>query len=480
VQSLTFPHAALPVFAVKVACRLEAALKHSNRHSELDSAFLSATALLALTPSIASNDLGSRLLRDLAAAPLHRLTPGTVRLATMGWAWVVAGSPDMLVPLVSQLVEAWVWSADCRMGLFSARQHTLDDEDGEDLDPEEAFHDEGMLAALAAHGAWLAHLSELWTAAVRLGDVRSEAVRGLYGRLLHHSLRDPSVLSSHPAALGARFRLLTLGLQYGRSLLSRPAAGSDPGVLLLFDKILRAALFWFRDPPRYYAKGTRREAGDAVAALAGFLQGLRQGTWPSYSPGESAVHPVWGSPDPAVSGYVRLLRFMLEAELSRLNTWVDPRRNADASSGSGTPPWRDLLLMAWQVSPQLALGVWEHFPGVTAAQAELEFLVLKSAFDPAIQALPAGALLVASAERAAANAPVLAALAVWAPGTAEQGLQLLAGPAGSHPAVRSYAMRCLFAARPERVVFFLPQLVQLLRGDKDGQVMGLTACGLLH
>jgi hypothetical protein len=98
------------------------------------------------------------------------------------------------------------------------------------------------LQAIYAHFLWLSHLLETWAVVSRLRDGRTAAARAVYGRLLAASLQDPAVLSHHPAAVGAYFRLLTLGLVYGRSCLG--AAGSGPGrgqdVLLLFDRILRA------------------------------------------------------------------------------------------------------------------------------------------------------------------------------------------------------------------------------------------------
>lgn len=157
----------------------------------------------------------------------------------------------------------------------------------------EAYHDEAMLAAVGAHAGWLSFLSEQWTLTSGLGDTRAEAVRALYNRLLHYSLRDPAALSSHPAAIGARFRLLQLGLVYGRSVLARQALaadaaaapgagkgrarsggaaaagtaaeGEDGSVLLLFDKILRAALFWFKGTNRVcVCAGSRAVLGTFV------------------------------------------------------------------------------------------------------------------------------------------------------------------------------------------------------------------------
>lgn len=100
-----------------------------------------------------------------------------------------------------------------------------------------------MPQAVAAHHTWLAQLLEMWVVVARLGDSRTAAARQQYGRLLHASLRDPSLLTSHPAAVGARFRLLTLGLVYAQSAVktAATAAGNQPASrTLLIDQILRA------------------------------------------------------------------------------------------------------------------------------------------------------------------------------------------------------------------------------------------------
>lgn len=96
------------------------------------------------------------------------------------------------------------------------------------------------LQAISAHFLWLSYLQEQWAIISRLRDARTAAARVMYGRLLAASLHDPAVLSHHPAAVGAYFRLLTLGLKYGRSCLRGGPATAGKDVLLLFDRILQA------------------------------------------------------------------------------------------------------------------------------------------------------------------------------------------------------------------------------------------------
>jgi hypothetical protein len=217
--------------------------------------------------------------------------------------------------------------------------------------------------AISAHFLWLSFLQEQWAIISRMRDARTAAARVTYGRLLAASLHDPAVLSHHPAAVGAYFRLLTLGLKYGRSCVKGGPATAGKDVLLLFDRIVQAvsvcvrtgsvaiaarsywvlaieretrtdvrpcltaafntllarrclhrfvylsfltlqALLWFKSPPRYFARCTRRAAAEQVAAVNTFMQELNKTlntgigstsrsaelTWPSYrSPAAAAA-----------------------------------------------------------------------------------------------------------------------------------------------------------------------------------------------
>ncbi|WIA31066.1 hypothetical protein OEZ86_001095 [Tetradesmus obliquus] len=537
--------------AEEIATRLEVALQQPcSRAAHLAVAQLSASALLAVQPDAFSySQLGMRLVGALARAPLRHLTPETMRLSQFSWCWVSVESPEVLVPLISSLASAWIWTLDKRMGLFSGGQHqqqhghphtstssaatgssgaaaaggaaTAGEADevaagaagghvveAEDDSAAEVVHDEGVLQAIYAHFLWLSHLLETWAVVSRLRDGRTAAARAVYGRLLAASLQDPAVLSHHPAAVGAYFRLLTLGLVYGRSCLG--AAGSGPGrgqdVLLLFDRILRAALLWFRSPPRYFARCSRHTAQQQLAALEAFMAELgslvalgaaggiawKQGGWPSYDCGcmpgaghhaaqqqQQQPHPVWGVAAPAVGSYVSLLRLLCSEELARLRVWVEPLKYADAAKTAPNVPWREYVLLAWQVDPCLALSLLDHFPASEPLRAALEAMVVKHAADTQVQALPKATLLLATA-KAPNRQELLRYLAIWAPGNAAQGLQLLCGPAAEDPAVRSYAIKCLFNERPEKLVFFLPQLVQLLRGDLDGAIESFFLTAAAH
>eukprot|EP00879_Flechtneria_rotunda_P007045 GHRR01007395.1.p1 GENE.GHRR01007395.1~~GHRR01007395.1.p1 ORF type:complete len:1449 (+),score=535.85 GHRR01007395.1:542-4348(+) len=492
--------------AEEIAAQLDLALQQPAMHApQMAMALLNATALLAVQPdAFSSSRLGSKLLSALARAPLKHLTPETVRLAQFSWCWVCVESPGVFVPLISSLTCTWIWTVDQRLGMFSGRQQQLGSESTHATgaghvvaDTSEAKASGAMLQAIAAHFLWLSHLLETWVVVSRLRDSRTAAARALFGRLLAASLQDPTALSHHPAAVGAYFRLLTLGLVFARSSMgmqlgegARAQIGAGQDVLLLFDRIIQAALFWFRSPPRYFAKCTRHAAVEQVAALETFIAELsvlvseaKAAGWQSFptynaliaagNQSEAATaaarHPVWGIAYPNVPGYIALLDFLCKEEVLRLRVWTEPLKYADAYRTTPSVPWRDFVSTAWQVDPALALSLRDHFPALADVHTALETLVVKHCHEPQVQSLPKAALLLATT-KCHKQQELLRYLTIWTPGTAAQGLQLLSGPAGNLLAVRSYAVRCLFNEAPEKLVFFLPQLVQLLRGDADGAI----------
>ena len=330
----------------------------------------------------------------------------------------------------------------------------------------------------------------------------------------------------HPAAGGARARLVAARAPAGGAGAGAPAGSRSPRLgLRARQRALRAALLWHEGPPAWYGRWTPAEAADQAAAAADLLALVSGGeAWPALAPaspppgtptGASAADPVWGASASAVTGAdrVALLRLLQAAEAERTAVWAGPMDTPAAPPsivGRLTPArWAAHARTAWDVSPRLALALPERLPACPALGAALRDLVWGEAADPAIQAVPAAAALLAedgrlmagyqgmvvegsgglaatkagkrcrtSTTAAAATASALAAaaadrmdaLTLWSPAPLLQALAMLGGPAGGIPAVRGYALRSLDRCPAAQVSVFLPQLVQLLRSDGGGQI----------
>jgi phosphatidylinositol 4-kinase len=69
----------------------------------------------------------------------------------------------------------------------------------------------------------------------------------------------------------------------------------------------------------------------------------------------------------------------------------------------------------------------------------------------------------------------------WAACSITQALEFLTPAYKGHPRVMAYVLRVLESYPPERVTFFMPQLVQSLRYDDGvGYLMNLTICAYVN
>eukprot|EP00798_Chlamydomonas_sp_ICE-L_P027721 gene27721-7367_t len=461
---------------------LNIAISDGAPMSVLEHSYLAAAALLALGSVHPNNAACYSLMCSLCDVPLQRLTVEMMHLASFALTWVgtassfCAGNEARLLQglhchreVLSVISEMWDAVADKSNGeqaALSQTLHRLLDLSLEDLD------------ALCPHSSAVA-----------------ARFRTLH-RLLHHSLEDLDALCSHPAAVAARFRLLHLSLRY---CISRLKDGPSNTIALLI----------FANPPSFSAHVTQSQADEFVNSLSAFKQLLGKVTeWPSASTSvpslsqassdtsrahnptllalttariapdaDSVSDPVWGKPFSGLSAVstpevVKLLDFLLSTDIERLKVWAKP---LDFVSGSGAskapapkPPamsWDKGIATAWKVHPKLAVALVERFPFARDAKVSVEKLLIGHAHEPVVQAIPEAAIMLAKA--APSNAPQLAALTVWAPAQAVDGLELLSSQAGRNTTVKAYAVRCLGKTPPEQVAFFLPQLVQILRHDED-------------
>lgn len=411
----------------------------------------------------------------------------------------------------------------------------------------QAEADGPLSAQLLCHHQWISFFVEMWSTMKARSDDTAFAVKEVLHKLLTHTLQCGHKLSDHPAAAGARFRLLgwalhytqslTSGLRYCQSLasalqgpntdttvgpavqpLSPPVLASLTQVIAtLQEQLVKAGLFWFATPPAWTYKLTQMQAREHWMAVADFVSSLdATATWYSATSGGG------GSAAASIQDMARLLSLLCATEAARLRAWSNPTQApppSSSSSGGGgsgavstpapaTPAsstyaqlaanspslalsdkeWRRHIHVAWAMHPRLAIGLLKHCPATEVLTQELQSLVATHVRSPDVQAVPeAAVLLVAQHHQLATSQPssrnaransadasgageLLQALSTWAAADVVEALNLLSRVEGRYAVVRSYAIRCLANTAPPRVAFFVPQLVQCLRGDADGQL----------
>lgn len=494
----------------QIAAALQHAIASKAPAKILQDRYLQATAALIQQ---SGSSMQPKLLHLIAWLPAHRFGTFSMSLAVFAWHWIFAESPDLQVPLMSEIVQAWLYTSDNNMGIFDCHFDAKAFIEGTLTDAEAAAHcDDNASSAspaaygdmlvpisqvddITAHHIWVGFFLQTWQVMSYGASAESAAITTIFTRMLQHSLKDSHGLSQHPAATGTRFRLLLLALQHCRQTQQhqRYQHGQvcPPHIAVLFERIMATALQAFRAPPAWYGKWHKNQAREQAVAVSDFRQEVQNmPSWPtlprntSASGGPALIHPVWGTSTADNRQRQELLLLLLRSEAERLTVWASPRDVLDADnrihlSQTSDQDWGRHLLTAWDCDQRLALCLLERYPAISAVRRELEALVLQHADDPALQELPEAALLLATPGAVSRNAPQLTNLAVWAVCPLLQAMALMAGQAGAQPAVRAYCIRSLQATKPEEVAFFLPQLVQLLRGDSNGMIQRFlfTAAG---
>ncbi|KAI5696345.1 hypothetical protein M8J76_010849 [Diaphorina citri] len=227
----------------------------NNAHHQ---ALWTATALL-----ISMQGCPRQLLAAVSWSQVELFTEEAMRTAVDCWQWIATAKPELELTLLQEMVAAWQYTVDKKMGLFSAVV--------EQVSPLAAY--EGCVLAPQApfirpHDIWIKCLCEL----VETAKYNSQEKVEMVASLLHMCLpvqvgAGDTQLNTHVAALGPRFRLLQCGL----SLLQGDVLPRSLSKNVLRERIYCACLDVFTVAPQC---PTQRgsELRDDITALVKFFQ----------------------------------------------------------------------------------------------------------------------------------------------------------------------------------------------------------------
>lgn len=437
-----------------------------------------------------------QFLRLLCWCPAYICSPEAMGTGVFIWTWLVSAAPQLSSLLLAELVDAWLWTIETGRGIFASgpansgpsgqlRPH---------LTPGEPVYlgdsDRNPVEGIIAHHIWLGFFFD------RFEVVRHNSTDqlSLIGRLLQGSLKRPDHFSSHPAATGTFFSLMLLGLRFcSCQLQTHPAMGV--GILLLEDRIFRAALAWFSVDPGWYDSNLEGFSQVEAQAVAIFAQQLGLERSEAISVGEpfgkssiqegeslasnnicsqfDSSHPVWGKGDNHVVGREKrkqLLLMLCQHEAERLDTWANPLRESPPPRlRISSDRWVEYVKTAWSVDPRIALALPTRFPAIVSLRAEVMLLVQEHISE--MYSIPEALPYFITPKAAEENSPLLQRLPHWAPCSITKALEFLTPAYKGHPRIMAYVLRVLESYPPESVTFFMPQLVQTLRYDDGGLVV---------
>ncbi|XP_019416850.1 PREDICTED: phosphatidylinositol 4-kinase alpha 1-like [Lupinus angustifolius] len=430
----------------------------------------------------------SQLLRLLCWCPAYISTHDAMETGVFIWTWLVSAAPQLGSLVLAELVDAWLWTIDTKRGLFASevrycgpaaklRPHLSPGEP-------EAQPEINSVEQIIAHRLWLGFLIDRFEA-IRLQSVEQLL---LLGRMLQGTTKLPWNFSRHPAASGTFFTLMLLGLKYCSCQFQGNLQKFQIGLQLLEDRIYRASLGWFAHYPEWYDTNYSNFAqceAQSVSLFVQYLSNVKGDVVQLGSKGNGQEngnpladvndhhHPVWGQMENyAVDREKRrqLLIMLCQHEADRLEVWAQPTNTKESVSRPkySSDKWVEFARTAFAVDPRIALSLASRFPTNAFLKTEVTQLVQGHIID--VRNVPEALPYFITPKAVDDNSVLLQQLPHWAPCSITQALEFLTPAYKGHPRVMAYVLRVLESYPPERVTFFMPQLVQSLRHD-DGKLV---------
>ncbi|BBM99420.1 phosphatidylinositol 4-kinase A [Marchantia polymorpha subsp. ruderalis] len=431
-----------------------------------------------------------QLLRLLCWCPAHIFTPETMETGVFVWTWLLTASPKLGSRVLSELVDAWLWTVDTKKGLFASGIENSGP--AAKLRPQLTTgvpgpcDDKELVQGITAHQVWLGFLLD------RFEVVRNVSSDQLYlmSRLLQGSVKSPTQFSSHPAATGSFFTLILLSLKFCAFQAQVSSGVSNTGICLLEKRSYRAALGWFAVEPGWYdgnVEGVLQAEAKAMGIFVQYLMSNRpqgsaniEGSFrhtqenPFSDSVQGDSQHSWGRDEDYFDRerQRQLLLMLCQCEADRLETWANPlmKESSAPRIKVTADQWIEYVRTAWSVDPRIALSLVSRFPTVSPVKVEVTSMVQKHLLD--LVHIPEALPYFVTPKAVDEDSVVLRNLLHWAPCSITRALQFLTPDYKGHHRVMAYVLRVMETYPPERVTFFMPQLVQSLRYDQKGLVEG--------
>ncbi|KAL3597325.1 hypothetical protein D5086_008962 [Populus alba] len=426
----------------------------------------------------------AQLLRLLCWCPAYISTPDSMEAGVFIWTWLVSAAPQLGSLVLAELVDAWLWTIDTKRGVFAHEVKYSgptaklrpqlapgEPESQPEIDPVEQ---------IMAHRIWVGFFID------RFEVVRHNSVEQLLllGRLLQGTTKSPWNFSCHPAATGTFFTIMLLGLKFCSCHSQGNLQNFKTGLQLLEDRIYRACLGWFAFEPGWFDANNVNFAHSEARSVSLFVHyisndGQSDARGRGHENGTYSVdmndqyHPVWGQMENYAAGREKrrqLLLMLCQNEADRLEVWAQPTNSKENTSWPkiSLEKWIEYARTAFSVDPRIALCLVSRFPTNTNVKAEVTQLVQSHILD--LRCIPEALPFFVTPKAVDEDSVLLQQLPHWAACSITQALEFLTPAYKGHPRVMAYVLRVLESYPPERVTFFMPQLVQSLRYD-DGRLV---------
>jgi phosphatidylinositol 4-kinase len=438
------------------------------------------------------------LLRFLCWTPMKVFTEKILGLATSCWSLLVTARPDLEGHVIAELAEAWEWTRQVGLGIFSTKHHRIDPmTKNMSFVPTQKGCDDDTIDFTIPHLLW----TEFFLDRYEVARFRRADHGKIYQKIAQTTLEDSSKLCTVRGCRTVLFKILALVAKFFTELPYNQ--GTARWALLMY--LYSGFVPWFSQAPVWVGTMDAKLQRGEMEAMLQFYASVKS---------QSVAHPVssdnFGNPIslnadfthpiirealdkrlyrfgawkpdgisyriPPESG-LDLLQILTENEIQHLWAWLNPLGETHSALGDLAIPsghviapnkWKDVVDTAWAIRPALALQLLHRFPK-DVHRATLSSLVSQ---NPAACLEVPSALWILTQDRKNLEKYSLHMrfLMLWQPVPPMSAISIATSISPPNPWLTQYFMRTLEHYPPEDVFFYVPQLVQALRHDAVGYV----------